>query len=57
MGDETKKELFDNENVTIKQDSEDETHFTISVWDHGGQDEVISTVLCGFPRSLKREAK
>ena len=41
--DETKKELFDNENVTIKQDSEDETHFTISVWDLGGQDEFIST--------------
>ena len=43
MGDETKKELFDNENVSIKQDSEDETHFTISVWDLGGQDEFIST--------------
>ena len=53
MGDETKKELFDNENVTITQDSEDETHFTISVWDLGGQDEFCEAFSVGDTNCLQ----
>ena len=39
----TKKQLMDNMKVTIEQESEERTPFTISVWDLGGQDEFIST--------------
>ena len=40
---ETIEELIDNKNVTVKPESEEETPFTLSVWDLGGQDEFIST--------------
>ena len=43
ISDETRKELIDNKDAIIEPELEEETPFTLSVWDLGGQDEFIST--------------
>ena len=43
ISDETRKELIGNKDAIMEPEVKEETPFTLSVWDLGGQDEFIST--------------